>query len=229
MQCSSELFPGRKSYTALKSCFHRNLEVFKQVHAFQMFSANHFRQMQAENPNAQQPSVDSVLDAARVAGLNVGTLNVKVIDRWYETGWYELFRKRCVISPPKSCSGHCSDVSRFQVPRGPKNRLTRPILRTHRTFRSKFVDRPTGAPYDGFERAREHRPSHSGSSRAPSQYREQQLDTGRFSRASSAADTPSNRLIRVLAVAPTAVRVPPSRTERFLSPAIINISAFLAI
>ncbi|KAL1937473.1 hypothetical protein VTO73DRAFT_13196 [Trametes versicolor] len=93
-ECSSELFPGRKSYTALKSCFHRNLEVFKQVHAFQMFSANHFRQMQAENPNAQQPSVDSVLDAARVAGLNVGTLNVKVIDRWYETGWYELFRKR---------------------------------------------------------------------------------------------------------------------------------------
>ncbi|RDX57558.1 hypothetical protein OH76DRAFT_1395390 [Lentinus brumalis] len=93
-ECSNELFPGRKSYTALKSCYHRNLEVFKQVHAFQVFSANHFRQLQAENPNAEQPSVESMLDAARVAGLNVGSLNVKVIDRWYETGWFDLFKKR---------------------------------------------------------------------------------------------------------------------------------------
>ncbi|RPD61113.1 hypothetical protein L227DRAFT_574736 [Lentinus tigrinus ALCF2SS1-6] len=93
-ECSNELFPGRKSYTALKSCYHRNLEVFKQVHAFQVFSANHFRQLQAENPNAEQPSVESMLEAARVAGLNVGNLNVKVIDRWYETGWFELFKKR---------------------------------------------------------------------------------------------------------------------------------------
>ncbi|KAI0635687.1 hypothetical protein C8Q77DRAFT_1071664 [Trametes polyzona] len=93
-ECSNELFPGRKSYTALKSCFHRNLEVFKQIHAFQVFSANHFRQMQAENPHAQQPSVETVLEAARVAGLNVGTINAKVIDRWYETGWYDLFRRR---------------------------------------------------------------------------------------------------------------------------------------
>ncbi|KAH9856481.1 hypothetical protein C2E23DRAFT_443059 [Lenzites betulinus] len=93
-ECSNEVFPGKKSYTALKSCYHRNLEVFKQIHAFQMFSANHLRQLQAENPNAQQPSIDSVLEAAKVAGLNVGTLSVKTIDRWYETGWFELFRKR---------------------------------------------------------------------------------------------------------------------------------------
>ncbi|PIL29764.1 hypothetical protein GSI_07969 [Ganoderma sinense ZZ0214-1] len=93
-ECSAELFPGRKSYTALKSCYHRNLEVFKQIHAFQVFSANHHRQLQAENPHAEQPSVDSMLDVARVAGLNVGSLNVKVIDRWYETGWYNLFKKR---------------------------------------------------------------------------------------------------------------------------------------
>ncbi|KAI0711892.1 hypothetical protein C8T65DRAFT_718005 [Cerioporus squamosus] len=93
-ECSNELFPGRKSYTALKSCYHRNLEVFKQVHAFQVFSANHFRQLQAENPNAEQPPVEAMLEAARVAGLNVGNLNVKVIDRWYETGWFDLFKKR---------------------------------------------------------------------------------------------------------------------------------------
>ena len=65
------------------------------MHAFQVFSANHFRQMQAENPNAQQPPVETMLEAARVAGLNVGSLNLKVIDRWYETGWYDLFKKRC--------------------------------------------------------------------------------------------------------------------------------------
>lgn len=194
-----------------------------------MFSANHFRQMQAENLNAQQPSVDSVLDAARVAGLNVGTLNVKVIDRWYETGWYELFRKRCVIGPLKPCSGNRSDVPHFQVPRGPKDRFTRPILRTHRTLRSKFVDRPASAPYDGSECAREYRPPHSSANRAPSRYREWRLDTGRFSRASSTADTPSDRLVRVLVVAATAVRVPPARTERFLSPTILNIPTFLTI
>lgn len=94
LQCSNELFPGRKSYTALKSCYHRNLEVFKQVHGFQVFCGNHLRQLQAENPHARQPSVDTMLDSARVAGLNVGNLNVKVIDRWYETGWFELFKKR---------------------------------------------------------------------------------------------------------------------------------------
>ena len=68
--------------------------MFKQVHAFQVFSANHFRQLQAENPNVEQPSVDTMLEAARIAGLNVGNLNVKVIDRWYETGWFDLFNKR---------------------------------------------------------------------------------------------------------------------------------------
>ncbi|KAI0768081.1 hypothetical protein BD413DRAFT_494060 [Trametes elegans] len=93
-ECSNELFPGRKSYTALKSCFHRNLEVYKQIHAFQLFSANQYRQMQVENPNAERSSVDTMLEAARVAGLNVGSLNVKVIDRWYETGWYHMFKKR---------------------------------------------------------------------------------------------------------------------------------------
>ncbi|KAI0749556.1 hypothetical protein C8Q80DRAFT_1100892 [Daedaleopsis nitida] len=93
-ECSTELFPGRKSYTALKSCYHRNLEVFKQVHGFQVFSANHLRQLQTENPRAEQPAVETMLDTARAAGLNVGNLNVKVIDRWYETGWYELFKKR---------------------------------------------------------------------------------------------------------------------------------------
>ena len=97
-QCSAELFPGRKSYTALKSCYHRNLEVFKQIHAFQAFSANHLRQLQIENPQAEQPSADSMLDTARVAGLNVGNLNVKVIDRWYETGWYNLFKRRWLHS-----------------------------------------------------------------------------------------------------------------------------------
>ncbi|KAI1797345.1 hypothetical protein LXA43DRAFT_877996 [Ganoderma leucocontextum] len=93
-ECSAELFPGRKSYTALKSCYHRNLEVFKQIHAFQNFSTNHVRQLQVENPHAEQPSVESMLDVARVAGLNVGNLNIKAIDRWYETGWYNLFKKR---------------------------------------------------------------------------------------------------------------------------------------
>ena len=68
--------------------------MFKQIHAFQAFSANHFRQLQAENPHAEQPSVESMLDVARVTGLNVGNLNAKVIDRWYETGWYNLFKKR---------------------------------------------------------------------------------------------------------------------------------------
>ncbi|KAI0671577.1 hypothetical protein C8Q78DRAFT_972858 [Trametes maxima] len=98
-ECSNELFPGKKSYTALKSCFHRNLEVFKQIHAFQLYSSNYLRQMQAENPDVEPPNVDVVLEAARSAGLNVGSLNVKVIDRWYETGWYELFQRRYKEDP----------------------------------------------------------------------------------------------------------------------------------
>ena len=67
------------------------------MHGFQVFCGNHLRQLQAENPHVRQPSVEHMLDTARVAGLNVGSLNVKVIDRWHETGWFDLFRKRSVL------------------------------------------------------------------------------------------------------------------------------------
>ena len=71
--------------------------MFKQVHGFQVFCSNHLRQLHAENPQSRQPSTESLLEAARSAGLNVGNLNVKVLDRWYETGWFNLFKKRYVL------------------------------------------------------------------------------------------------------------------------------------
>ncbi|GBE87789.1 hypothetical protein SCP_1200130 [Sparassis crispa] len=106
---ATAIFGSRKTFTALKSCFHRNLEVFKQIYALEAFLArpappidgapdavHHVAGVPAHFNSAteRQSFLESRLEAARAAGAPVGNLNVKVIDHWYTMGWYGLFKNR---------------------------------------------------------------------------------------------------------------------------------------
>ncbi|KZT73127.1 hypothetical protein DAEQUDRAFT_743343 [Daedalea quercina L-15889] len=107
VQAAAQVFGSRKSFTALKSCYHRNVETFKQIFAFEIFLS---RNPDASGPvsgaaslgnfndptMARQVHLESRLDDARAAGIPVANLNVKVIDHWHQKGWYHLFKKRYV-------------------------------------------------------------------------------------------------------------------------------------
>ncbi|OBZ72143.1 hypothetical protein A0H81_07828 [Grifola frondosa] len=95
---SNVLFAGRKTYTALKSCYHRNLEVFKQIYAFESYlnspAFTDETPVHGDPAVARQAVLERTLEAARAAGSLVGPLTVKVLDHWYAMGWYTLFKKR---------------------------------------------------------------------------------------------------------------------------------------
>ncbi|KAK7044172.1 Histone acetyltransferase [Paramarasmius palmivorus] len=92
-ECATEVFGGKKTYQALKGCFERNFNLFKQIYAFESF-------------HAQQPSVLDMPDAdrlreyekrlqvARRAGCDVGNITARTIDHWHRVGWYGLFHQR---------------------------------------------------------------------------------------------------------------------------------------
>lgn len=105
VQASVQIFGGRKSFTALKSCYHRNVETFKQIFAFEVFLTRARSEgtvpdeMSAlathSDPSiARQAYLEQRLEDARTAGVPVGNLNVKVIDHWHQNGWYGMFKTR---------------------------------------------------------------------------------------------------------------------------------------
>jgi len=100
---SVQIFGGRKSFTALKSCYHRNVETFKQIYAFESYLTRADPNCATGFPSflnhpdpstARQAYLEPRLESARAAGAPVGNLNVKVIDHWHQTGWYGLFKSR---------------------------------------------------------------------------------------------------------------------------------------
>lgn len=106
MQGARQVFGDRKTYTALKSCFHRNLEVFKQIYAFESYLLSPDRPaspepgLQVLQGGPEEPArgaiVERRLSSARDAGVPVGNLSLKMLDHWFRMGWYELFKNRFV-------------------------------------------------------------------------------------------------------------------------------------
>ncbi|TFK80250.1 hypothetical protein K466DRAFT_605497 [Polyporus arcularius HHB13444] len=85
-QCAAALFPGKKSRTSLKCHYKRSLDLFMQLYAFQQFTV--------KSSHLHEESMQAQFNAGRVAGLNLTGLTTKVINRWYELGWFDLFEKR---------------------------------------------------------------------------------------------------------------------------------------
>ncbi|KZT07661.1 uncharacterized protein LAESUDRAFT_742775 [Laetiporus sulphureus 93-53] len=104
---SAQIFGGRKSFTALKSCYHRNVETFKQIFAFEVYLSRlppdpnnpadgnaPFSDRIHDPTMARQAYLEQKLEEARGAGVPVANLNMKVIDHWHQKGWYNLFKSR---------------------------------------------------------------------------------------------------------------------------------------
>lgn len=123
VQAATQVFGSRKSFTALKSCYHRNVETFKQIFAFEVYLSRHPDTSGPINEHttlgnyhdptmARQVHLEQRLDDARNAGVPVANLNVKVIDHWYQKQWYHLFKKRYVDD------GYGASCCRPGAPRG---------------------------------------------------------------------------------------------------------------
>ncbi|KAJ3995086.1 hypothetical protein F5050DRAFT_1809014 [Lentinula boryana] len=95
-ECAHEVFGSKKTYQALKGCYERNFNLFKQIHSFETFLGGNG----SLELNANLSEADSLreyerrLAGARKAGCDVGNITARTIDQWHRNGWYGLFYLR---------------------------------------------------------------------------------------------------------------------------------------
>ncbi|KAK2460903.1 hypothetical protein APHAL10511_007373 [Amanita phalloides] len=93
-ECSMEVFANKKTYQALKGCYERNFNLFKQIYAFESYHS-HSASSIANLPEADRlREYERRLQAARKAGCDVGNITARTIDHWHRVGWYDLFYRR---------------------------------------------------------------------------------------------------------------------------------------
>ncbi|KAF9060486.1 hypothetical protein BDP27DRAFT_1339625 [Rhodocollybia butyracea] len=95
-ECANEVFGGKKTYQALKGCYERNFNLFKQIYTFETF---HGATGSLEiSPNISESEAlreyERRLSSARKAACDVGNITARTIDQWHRNGWYALFYKR---------------------------------------------------------------------------------------------------------------------------------------
>ncbi|KAJ6577409.1 hypothetical protein B0H19DRAFT_1119717 [Mycena capillaripes] len=94
-ECAVEVYGSKKTYQALKGCYERNFNLFKQIYAFETYHAH-----AGSGPITSHGEADRLRDyerrlsTARRAGCDVGNITARTIDHWHRTGWYELFYRR---------------------------------------------------------------------------------------------------------------------------------------
>jgi hypothetical protein len=94
-KCAVKVFGGKKTYQALKGCYERNFNLFKQIYAFESWNAHNQPPVIIEGDRMRH--YEQRLVAARKAGCDVGNITARVIETWHRKGWYQLFYKRCVL------------------------------------------------------------------------------------------------------------------------------------
>lgn len=96
-----DVFGSKKTYQALKGCYERNFNLFKQIYAFETFHANIGTPMMSALSEADRlREYERRLQSARKAGCDVGNITARAIDHWHRIGWYDLFYRRCVTLTP---------------------------------------------------------------------------------------------------------------------------------
>ncbi|KAJ7746391.1 hypothetical protein B0H16DRAFT_1726567 [Mycena metata] len=94
-ECAVEVYGSKKTYQALKGCYERNFNLFKQIYAFETYHAH-----AGSGPITAHGEADRLreyerrLGAARRAGCDVGNITARTIDHWHRAGWYDLFYRR---------------------------------------------------------------------------------------------------------------------------------------
>ncbi|KAG2017863.1 histone acetyltransferase mst2 [Coprinopsis cinerea AmutBmut pab1-1] len=92
-ECALEVFEGKKTYQALKGCYERNFNVFKQIYAVEAFHG-HPGPYQTPNESDRTREYERRLQLARKASTDVGNVTARIIEHWFARGWYELFFRR---------------------------------------------------------------------------------------------------------------------------------------
>ncbi|KAF7312130.1 hypothetical protein MIND_00225400 [Mycena indigotica] len=106
-ECAVEVFANKKTYQALKGCYERNFNLFKQIYAFETFhqqAGTGPMNLQGEGERVRE--YERRLGLARRGGCDVGNISARVVDHWHRIGWYELFFRRyddvSVLTTPTS-------------------------------------------------------------------------------------------------------------------------------
>lgn len=99
LQCATEVFGGKKTYQALKGCYERNFNLFKQIYAFETAhgQAGGNTNLAGLSEADRLREYERRLQIARKAGSDVGNITARTIDHWHRVGWYDLFYRRYVI------------------------------------------------------------------------------------------------------------------------------------
>ena len=92
-QCSMEVFGNKKTYQALKGCYERNFNLFKQIYAFESYHS-HAPSITGLPEADRLREYERRLQTARKAGCDVGNITARTIDHWHRVGWYDLFYRR---------------------------------------------------------------------------------------------------------------------------------------
>ncbi|KAF8842052.1 hypothetical protein BDN67DRAFT_979817 [Paxillus ammoniavirescens] len=94
-ECAVEVFGSKKTYQALKGCYERNFNLFKQIYAFEVFHAHSGNgPVTSINEGDRLREYERHIQLARKGGCDVGNLNARSIDHWHRIGWYNLFYRR---------------------------------------------------------------------------------------------------------------------------------------
>lgn len=93
-ECAVEVFESKKTYQALKGCYERNFNVFKQIYAFETFHSHAGPVMQGLSEAERVKEYERRIAIAKKAGCEIGNLLPKTLDSWHRLGWYNLFYRR---------------------------------------------------------------------------------------------------------------------------------------
>jgi hypothetical protein len=90
-----EVFGSKKTYQALKGCYERNFNLFKQIYAYETYNARiGLGPITALTEADRIRQFEQRLQAAKKAGCDVGNISARTIDHWQRSGWYDLFHNR---------------------------------------------------------------------------------------------------------------------------------------
>ncbi|KAJ7593428.1 hypothetical protein C8J56DRAFT_931076 [Mycena floridula] len=92
-ECSGDVFAGKKTYQALKGCYERNFNLFKQIYAFESASPP-TTNVAALSEADRLRQYESRLQIAKKSGFDVGNITARTVDHWHRVGWYDLFYRR---------------------------------------------------------------------------------------------------------------------------------------
>ncbi|KIY71681.1 hypothetical protein CYLTODRAFT_435084 [Cylindrobasidium torrendii FP15055 ss-10] len=94
--CSIQVFGNKKTYQALKGCYERNFNLFKQIYALEAWchQSGNAAPMDGLSETERLKEYERRLNSARKVGCDVGSIIPRTVDNWHQLGWYRLFYTR---------------------------------------------------------------------------------------------------------------------------------------